>query len=142
MAGGHKDGGEFGRDAAWGRREVEEGGDGEVGLGVEEDLLNADAGDRGLAEDLGVQRGAGGQRADEAEHGGADLALAGFGLGAGVDLGDAVVAGLGLVVGGGVEQADELVTGLGARAQDEGEGGDEEEERALEHGVDSRLVIA
>lgn len=81
----------------------------EVGLGVVEELLYADSGEVGGAEDLCVQGRAGGQGANEAEHGFADVGLACAGLGLGVDFGDLGSAGGGL---GGCEVVEGLDEGF------------------------------
>ena len=101
VAGCHEDGGEFGAFFSVG--DIEERGHVEAGLAVEEDLLDAEAvGLRG-AEDLGVERGLGGEGADEGEDLFADFGLAGEGLGLCVDGGDNYAA-VGVVFGGdGVE---------------------------------------
>jgi hypothetical protein len=105
VAGCHEDGGEFGAFLAVG--DVEQRGDVEAGLAVEEDLLDAKAVGLCGTGDLGVERGSGGEGADEGEDLFADLGLAGEGFGLGVDGGDYGAA-VGVVFGGdGVEVVGE-----------------------------------
>ena len=80
----------------------------EAGLGVEEDLFDAEAVGLSGAEDLGVERSFLGEGADEGEDLLADFALAGFGLGSGVDGGDGGAAGGGVFGGDVVEVVGEL----------------------------------
>ncbi len=128
VAGSYEDGGKF--SGGQRVRQIHQGGDVEVGLGVEENLLDADAGQLGFAEDLRLQRRARRQGADEVQHGGAGFGLTGFGIGERVDFGDLVAAGGGLVGGSLVEEVDDGVAGgvfgfgggcgLGLRGEDEG----------------------
>ncbi len=109
VAGRDDDGGEFFLGCAGFRvGEIEECGDGEVGLGVVEDFFDAEAvGLRG-AEDFCVERSFFGEAADEGEDLFADLSLAGFGLGAGGDRGDGGAARGGFFGGDVVEVVGEL----------------------------------
>lgn len=109
VAGGDDDGGKLLlRRAGLGVRKVKERRYGEVRLGVVEDFFDAEAfGLRG-AEDFGGKRSFFREAANEREDLFSDIALTGFGLGAGGDGGDGGTAGGGLFGSDVVEVVGEL----------------------------------